>query len=59
MSGVLQGSVFGTLFFLLYTSELFPILENRLISYADDSSWMAVMPSTAVRVAVTESLPDS
>ena len=34
------------------TSELFSILENKLIGYADDSTLMAVVPSPAVRVAV-------
>ena len=33
VSGVLQGSVLGLLLFLLYTSELFSILENKLIGY--------------------------
>ena len=46
----------GPLLFLLYTSELFFILENKLIGYADDSTFIAVMPSPAVRVAVAESL---
>ena len=46
----------GPLLFLLYTSELFPILENKLICYADDSTLMAVVPSPGVRVAVAESL---
>ena len=40
----------------LYSSELFSILENKLISYADDSILMAVVPSPGVRVAVAESL---
>ena len=41
---------------LLYTSELFSILENKLIGYADDSTLMAVVPSPGVRVTVAESL---
>ena len=45
VSGVLQGSVLGPLLFLLYTSELFSILENNLIGYADDSTLIAVVPS--------------
>ena len=44
------------LLFLLYTSELFSILENKVIGYADDSTLMAVMPSPAVRVTLAESL---
>ena len=51
-----QGCVLGPLLFLLYTSELFPFLENKLMGYADDSTLMAVIPSPGVRVAVAESL---
>ena len=51
-----QGSVLGPLLFLLYTSELFSILENKLIGYADDSTLMAVVPSHGTRVTVAESL---
>ena len=57
VSGVPQGNVFLIpLLFLLYTSELFSILENKLIGYADDSTLIAVVPSQVVRVAVAESL---
>ena len=41
---------------LLYTSELFSILENKPISYGDDSTLMVVVPSPGVRVAVAESM---
>ena len=40
----------------MYTSKLFPILKNKLIGYAADSSLMAVVSSPGVRVAVSESL---
>ena len=56
VSAVPQGSVLGPLLFLLSTSELFFILENLLVGYADDSSLMAVVPSPGVRVTVAESL---
>ena len=56
VSRVPQGSVLGTLLVLLNTSELFSVLENKLISYADDSTLMAVVPSPGVRVTAAESL---
>ena len=56
VSGVPEGSVLGPLLYLLFTSKLFSILENKLIGYADDSTLMAVVPSPGVRVAVAESL---
>ena len=46
----------GPLLFLLYTLELFSILENKLIGYADDSTLMTVLPSPGVRVTVVKSL---
>ena len=56
VSGVPQGGILGTLLFLLYTSELFSILENKLIGYVDDSTLMAVVPSPDAPVTVAESL---
>ena len=46
----------GPLLFLIYTSELFSVLENKLIGYADDSTLIAVVPSPGLRFAVAESL---
>ena len=43
ISGVQQGSVSGRLLFLLHNSELFSILENKLIGFADDSTLVAVV----------------
>ena len=43
VSGVPQGSVLGSLLFLMFTSVLFFILENKLIGYADDSTLMTVV----------------
>ena len=56
VAGVQQGNVLGLLLFLLYTSELFSILENKLIGYADDSTLIAIVPSAGVRVTVADSL---
>ena len=56
VSRVPQGSVLGPLLFLLYTLRLFSIVENKLISYADDSTLIAVVPSPGVRVTLAESL---
>ena len=36
VSGTPQGSVLGPLLFILYTSEMFDLVENRLFTYADD-----------------------
>ena len=50
-----MGVFWAPLLFLLYTFELFFILENTLIGYADGSTLMAVVPSPCIRVTVAES----
>ena len=54
--GVPHWSVSGLLLFLLHTSMLFSTLENKRIGYADDSTLIAAVPSTGVKVSVAESL---
>ena len=56
VSGVPRGNVFGPQLFLLYTAELFSILENKLYGYADDSTLVAVVPSLGESIAVSESM---
>ena len=50
------GQSFGPVIVPPNTSELFSILENKLIGCADDSTSVAVVPSPGVRVTVAESL---
>ena len=52
VSGVPQGGVLGPLLFILYTSEMFGLVENRLYAYADDSTLLAVVRKPADRPAV-------
>ena len=56
ISGVPQRSVLGPLLFILYTSEMFELVENRLYAYADDSTLLAVDRKPANRPAVAASL---
>ena len=51
-----QGTVLGPQLFVLYTAEPLSIVENKLYGYADDSTLVAVVPSPAERVAVSESM---
>ena len=56
VSDVLQGSVLGLLLFIIYTSEMFELVENRLYAYVVDSTSLAVVRQPADRPAVVTSL---
>ena len=51
-----RGCVLCLLLFLLYTLELFSILKNKLIGYADDSTLIGVVPFPGIKITVAESL---
>ena len=46
----------GHLLFILYTSEMFELVENRLYAYADDSTSLTIVLKLADRPAVAASL---
>ena len=56
VSGVPQGSVLCSPQFILCTSEMFELFENRLFAYAVDSTLLAVVREPADRPAVATSL---
>ena len=56
ISGVPQGGVLGQLLFILYTCEMFELVENKLFADADHSTLLAVVHMPADRPAVAASL---
>ena len=46
----------GPLLFIIYTTKLFELVENRLFANADDSTLLAVVRNPAERPAVAASL---
>ena len=56
VSGVPQGSVLGLLLFILYTADMWNDLENKVISYADDTTLYAVVASPSDSINVDNSL---
>ena len=49
-------SVLGPLLFILFTSEMFELVENKLFAYADDSTLLAVVRKPADIPVVAASL---
>ena len=56
VSGVPQGSVLGPVLFILFTADMWNNLENKIISYADDTTLYADISFPSNRNAVAESL---
>ena len=52
VSDMPQGCVMGPVLFILFTSEIFELVEYRLHAYADDSALLAVAHKPADRPAV-------
>ena len=53
ISGVTQGSILCLLPFILYTHVVGFGLENMLVSYADDATFLTHIPSTNMNADVT------
>ena len=46
----------GPLLFILYTSEMFELMENRLYAYSDDSKLLSVVRKPSDRAVIAASL---
>ena len=55
-TGIPHVTVLGPLQFILYTSEMFELVDNRLYAYADDSTLLVVVAKPADIPAVAASL---
>ena len=56
VSGVPQGSVLGPILFIIFTSDMWNLVQNNLIAYADDATLFASIRRPADRAMVNASL---
>lgn len=56
MSGVPQGSVLGPLIFVLYTNDMFYLVESKLFVYDDESKLMASSVTEVLCVSLNRDL---
>ena len=56
VSGVFQVSVFEPLLFIVYTSELFHLVGNHTVGYANNTTIYAIIPRALSRPQVMISL---
>ena len=55
VSGVPQSSVLGPFFFIIYTADMWNDLENKIISYVDDTTLNAEVALSSEHINITNS----
>ena len=56
VSSVPQGSVFGSLLFILYATDMWNDLENKIVSFEDDTTLYVEVASSSDRNSLNRDL---